>query len=972
MVKKLLSLFISVLLIVSCVPFAALAAEVDEEYSGAGALVLNAANEDIVTVTVSIKPASNVQGLLLDFDKAYSKFDYLDYEILDSGLTDDNVFVNPDPINLNYTDIYASIMFPDGGKTYTKTTALLKLRYKARTEVVDYNYFYSVKELYNSSLNDLSTSLITVSSSASTETQRVLSSISVTAPTKTTYFVGDALNTTGMKVTANYTDGSNEDVTSSASNSGFTSSSAGTKTVTVTYSENGVTKTATFTVTVKAIELSSIKVNTSSAKTTYYVGESFDKTGLVVTAVYNNGNTKDVSASAQYSGFSSTSAGTKTITATYSGKTATFTVTVKSLTVSSVTVKTAPKKTVYYVGDSFDGTGTVLTAKMSDGSSTDVSSGLTFSGFSSTSVGTKTVTVTYGGKSTTFTVTVKAALLNNSSLALNGSAITGDVKLGSTITIKGAAAGGSGSYTYSYYFKQSSQSSWTSKATGTTATSVTLTPGSPVTYNIKVIVKDSVGHSATKTMNVTFYTDPVVNNSSVAASSIILGESIKVTAAATGGTGSFTYSYYFKKESQNEWTTKTADTTSTSVTIKPGSAVKYNVKVVAKDSAGKSAEKIFAVTVNSAPLSNTSKVASTTIVLGNTINITGAATGGSGSYTYTYYFKQSSQSTWTQKSVANTATSVTVKPGSAVKYDIKVVVKDSKNKTASKTFTVTVNPAPLSNTSTVSATSITLGKTFTLKGSATGGSGSYKYSYYYKQDSQTTWCTKSANTTASSVTFKPTKAVKYNFKIIVTDSKQNKAEKTFTVTVNPSPLVNNSKIASKEIILGDTINITGAASGGTSPYKYSYYYRKASNTEWCTKAANTTSASVTVKPSATTKYNIKVVVTDSKGNKAEKTFSVSVVKAHLANNSKVASTSIKLGNTINITGAASGGSGSYTYSYYFKQSTQSTWTAKLENTTSTSTTVKPGSAVKYDVKVVVKDNQGTSVTKTFTVDVTKS
>ena len=216
MVKKVLSLLLSLLFILSCFPFAAIAAEVDEESSGAGALVLNAANEDIVTVTVSINPTANVQGLLINLDKAYSKFDYLDYEILDGRLSSDDVYVNPDPINLNYKEIYASIRFPDGGLSYTKTTALLRFSYKARTVVEDYNYFYGVKEIYNSDLQELSTSLIKVSSSASNEVQRVLSSINVTPPTKTTYFVGDALNTTGMKVTAVYTDGSDEDVTSEA------------------------------------------------------------------------------------------------------------------------------------------------------------------------------------------------------------------------------------------------------------------------------------------------------------------------------------------------------------------------------------------------------------------------------------------------------------------------------------------------------------------------------------------------------------------------------------------------------------------------------------------------------------------------------------------------------------------------------------------------------------------------------------
>ena len=70
-----------------------------------------------------------------------------------------------------------------------------------------------------------------------------------TQPTKTTYAIGGSFDSTGMVVTATYDTGATKEVT------GFTFSpqtfsSAGTKTVTISYTENGVTKTATLSVTV--------------------------------------------------------------------------------------------------------------------------------------------------------------------------------------------------------------------------------------------------------------------------------------------------------------------------------------------------------------------------------------------------------------------------------------------------------------------------------------------------------------------------------------------------------------------------------------------------------------------------------------------------------------------------------------------------------------------------------------------------
>lgn len=81
-------------------------------------------------------------------------------------------------------------------------------------------------------------------------TQKTLQSIAVTNQT-TTFYVGDTFSFDG-KVTATYTDGSTKDVTSSATVSSPDMSTAGTKEVTVSYTENSVTKTAKYNITVNA------------------------------------------------------------------------------------------------------------------------------------------------------------------------------------------------------------------------------------------------------------------------------------------------------------------------------------------------------------------------------------------------------------------------------------------------------------------------------------------------------------------------------------------------------------------------------------------------------------------------------------------------------------------------------------------------------------------------------------------------
>ena len=82
-----------------------------------------------------------------------------------------------------------------------------------------------------------------------TVTHRLTAITVTTKPNKLTYEYGDTLVTTGMVITASYSDSQTKTVTS-YSCSPKTFSTVGNQVVTVSYTENGVTQTATFNVTV--------------------------------------------------------------------------------------------------------------------------------------------------------------------------------------------------------------------------------------------------------------------------------------------------------------------------------------------------------------------------------------------------------------------------------------------------------------------------------------------------------------------------------------------------------------------------------------------------------------------------------------------------------------------------------------------------------------------------------------------------
>lgn len=120
---------------------------------------------------------------------------------------------------------------------------------------------------------------------------KVLSNISVTGTlSKTSYYVGESFSPVGLTITANYSDTSSDNVTANCT---FSPNplTIETTSVTASYTELGVTKTATIDgLTVNTRNLASISVSTNPSKMNYIIGESFSSTGMVITATYDAGD----------------------------------------------------------------------------------------------------------------------------------------------------------------------------------------------------------------------------------------------------------------------------------------------------------------------------------------------------------------------------------------------------------------------------------------------------------------------------------------------------------------------------------------------------------------------------------------------------------------------------------------------------------------------------------------------------------
>ena len=309
-----------------------------------------------------------------------------------------------------------------------------------------------------------------------------------------------------------------------------------------------------------------------------------------------------------------------------------------------------------------------------------------------------------------------------------------------------------------------------------------------------------------------------------------------------------------------------------------------------------------------------------------------------------------------------------------------ITARSNNGKTA--TVAVTVNDDEtdeLVNNSKVSSTSVNVGDKVTLTGKASGGKAPYTYALQYKKSSSSTWSTIGTKYgTESTGFFKPGSAVNYDVKISIKDSAGTVKAKTFTVKVgNSDPLVNNSKVSSTSVSVGDKVTLTAKASGGTAPYTYALLYKKSTASSWSKigeKYGTTSTGSF--KPSKAVDYDVQINVKDSAGTIKSKKFTVKVSESGgttggvLTNNSTVSSTSVAKGTKVTITGKASGGTSPYLYTYLYKKSSATTWTAiGSQYSSATSASFTPGSAVNYDVQVKILDGNGETVFKSFVIKV---
>ena len=223
----------------------------------------------------------------------------------------------------------------------------------------------------------------------------------LTPPNKTTYLVGESLDTTGLSLRYRNEYGVVQIVSEGFTCSVPTMQMIGVQTVTVTYEGLSVT----FDVTVEPHELT-LALMTAPDKKVYSYGETIDTAGLSLLYTNEFGDAINVTEGFTLDALTASVLGTQTVTVTYNGMSVTFDVTVEPLE-KTLTLQTQPNRTTYFYGETIDTSGLALLYTDEYGTAFTITDGFVCDVDTLLTLGTQTVTVSYDGMSVTFDVTVE-------------------------------------------------------------------------------------------------------------------------------------------------------------------------------------------------------------------------------------------------------------------------------------------------------------------------------------------------------------------------------------------------------------------------------------------------------------------------------------------------------------------------------------------------------------------------------------
>jgi gliding motility-associated-like protein len=434
---------------------------------------------------------------------------------------------------------------------------------------------------------------------------------------------------------------------------------------------------------------------------------------------------------------------------------------------------------------------------------------------------------------------------------------------GGTVQLSGIGIGGNTGIPYAYQ--------WSLLGGGVISTTQVTTIPAPATPGASYIFRLTDGCNTVRRDTVVVTTSPAINLAPLSINRICTGDNLLVIPNISNPSGQpLTYSW--------ETTGGVVLATTPTWTATPSTTTTYVLKV---SSPCTTVTRNFTIPVVPNNLAVSIGLSTSPLVcFGTIVALTANATGGSGNYVYN----------WSNGvSGANNNVSVTSP------LNLTVTVVDSCN---NATAGVTLTPFPQLVVTTSPDTTVCAGGTVNLRGLATGGRPIPSYTYQWQLTNGTI-----IGTTPNLSTVVPV-GPSTTYQLVVTDSCSFRIS-SVVVTVSPTPNVPN--ISHPRICQGSLANLDGTTTNlGGQPVTYSW--QSTGGTVFAT------TPTWSVSPPVTTPY---VLVVSTPCTTITRNFTIVVVPGTL-NVASITSNrplTVCVGNTVNITATATGGTGNYTYNW---------------------------------------------------------
>jgi hypothetical protein len=413
-------------------------------------------------------------------------------------------------------------------------------------------------------------------------------------------------------------------------------------------------------------------------------------------------------------------------------------------------------------------------------------------------------------------------------------------------TTLSVAATGTG-LTYQWYIGSSGTT--TALAPNGTGTQLTVSPSTTTNYWVRVsgqCAPPADSRTATVTVNQPTCTPPTVPAPSASPSSISSGQSSTLT-ANPAGTGPFTYQWYVGVS--GDTASPMTGQTNSSVTVSPTTTTSYWVRVTGQCAPFADSAATIVTVASCVPPSAPAPNASPSSISSGQSSTLSVSPAGTGPFTYQWFVGASGDQ---PNPIAGATTfSTSVSPAVTTGYWVKVTGQCAPaSNSPATTVTVACMPIALGGV-TAQPSTINVGQSSTIFVS-TSGNGPFTFQWF--RGSLGDASNPIAGATGNSAVVSPTTSTSYWVHVTAPCGSQDGGVTVFvnapctqsSITTHPS---------STTIAPGASATLTVVAAG-TAPISYQWFTGTSGNTS--NPITGATSASVTVSPTVTTTYWVRV------------------------------------------------------------------------------------------------------------------